>query len=183
MKRRASNRHAIRTASATSLPEMTQVQHRTEHRRLDVAKNREEHEPQLAEFQTWAQRNEIEWPQAENLSDTMILRRADSDEEVERDEEEGDSETRVKTRIVASDPKKGLHRSDYDLWRPDLTESAIGTARYRDNLQRVTTRTREFSSEILDSSEHQRYLAMQQVHEEQRDFELEQIEAQKKANC
>ncbi len=174
------SRQAMRTILATSLPEMTQVQHRTEHHRLDAAKDQEECKPQLVDFQEWVQRNGVEWPHGENLSEMMILRRTDSDEEEEENDEEREIEAEVENGMVAADPKKGLHRPDYDLWRPDPKESAAWTARYKDNPQGVMRRTREFSAEILNSSEHQRYLATQQVHEEQRDFELEQIDVQKK---
>ncbi len=116
----------------------------------------------------------------ENHSETMILRRTDSDEKAEEDGEERGIETEVENGMVTADPKKGLHRPDYDLWRPDPKENSAWTARYKDNPQGVTRRTREFSAEMLNSSEHQRYLAMQQVHEEQRDFELEQIDVWKK---
>ncbi len=94
---------------------MTQVQHRTKHRRLDIAKDQEERELQQVEFQTWTQRNGVEWPHGENLSETMILRRTDSDEEAEEDDEEREIEAEVEAGMVAAGPKKGLHRPDYEF--------------------------------------------------------------------
>ncbi len=78
----------------------------------------------------------MEWPQAENLSDTIVLRRADLDEEVEGDEEEREIETQVETKIVAVDPKKGLHRPDYDLWRKEKKGGVAVTAGHRGKEQR-----------------------------------------------
>ncbi len=152
--------------SAASLLEMLNVQHRTEHCRLDEQQV-EDHGVNIVTYEDWAHQQRLNPLQREEDNG--------SDEDVEAN----DTELGLFDVMYAVHPPLGVVDADRGIWQAPFLAPLVRTLGIGGMHHGVTVRNRGTPTELLNDSTYQGMKAVAQKKQEQAQFEQEQLDRRK----
>ncbi len=163
--------------SATSLPEMPNVQHRTEHHRLDEQQV-DEHGVNIVNYGDWAHEQGLNPPQREDPLSTMVAR-ASEESRSDDDENVNDTEMGLFNGTCAVHPLLGVVSVDQGILQDPYLAAFVRTPGIGGMRHGVTVRARGTPAELLNNSIYQGMKETVEKKQEQAQFEWEQLDRRK----